>query len=115
MLELKLGFRESSHFMKSSNGLWRDELAGELPSGLAKEIDVFETEIALKKQGKIDDKVFAETRLRRGCYGQRYDNGRRHDGRATRELNYPSGSSQKARTRCGTPRACSVSRFRSAA
>jgi sulfite reductase (ferredoxin) len=56
----------------------------------AAEIDVFETEIALKKQGKIDDRVFAETRLRRGTYGQRYDNGHRHDGREARELRFPS-------------------------
>ena len=33
---------------------------------------------AKAKQGKIDEKVFAETRLRRGAYGQRYDNGQRH-------------------------------------
>jgi hypothetical protein len=25
----------------------------------------------------MDEKVFAETRLRRGVYGQRYDNGQR--------------------------------------
>ena len=34
----------------------------------------------LRRQGKIEDRVFAETRLRRGVYGQRYDNGQRHDG-----------------------------------
>jgi sulfite reductase (ferredoxin) len=61
-----------------------------MPPDLGKEIDIFETEIALKKQGKIDDKVFAETRLRRGAYGQRYDNGRRHDGRTERTLDYPT-------------------------
>src|SRR5437667_117026 len=42
-----------------------------------------------KKQGKIDEKVFAETRLRRGAYGQRYDNGQRHDGTKTQKLPYP--------------------------
>jgi sulfite reductase (ferredoxin) len=41
----------------------------------------------LRKQGKIDEKVFAETRLRRGIYGQRYDNGQRHDGRRLQKLN----------------------------
>jgi sulfite reductase (ferredoxin) len=81
--------------MKSSNGQWRDKVAGQMPEALAKEIDVFETEITLKQQGKIEDKVFAETRLRRGCYGQRYDNGQRHDGRVTRQLNYPAGNLMK--------------------
>ena len=66
--------------MKASNGLWRRVLIERMPGQLAKEMDIFENEIALKKQGKIDEKVFAETRLRRGAYGQRYDNGQRHDG-----------------------------------
>ena len=39
---------------------------------------------------KIDDKIFAETRLRKGVYGQRYDNAQRNDGEQTRELKYPS-------------------------
>ena len=60
-----------------------------MPADWAREIDIFETQIELKKQGKIDDKVFAETRLRRGTYGQRYDNGQRHDGVTTRSLQYP--------------------------
>jgi sulfite reductase (ferredoxin) len=81
--------------MKASNSLWKANILDRLPPDLGKEIDVFEAEIALKKQGRMDDKVFGETRLRRGCYGQRYDNGRRHDGRTTRELNYPSGELTK--------------------
>src|ERR1700761_3061534 len=81
--------------MKASNSLWRENILDEITPDLAKEIDVFETEIALKKQGKMDDKVFAETRLRRGCYGQRYDNGQRHDGHVTRQLNYPAGQLTK--------------------
>ncbi len=55
---------------------------------LAEEIDVFETQMALRRQGKLDEKIFAETRLRRGCYGQRYDNGHRHDGIQTQQLPY---------------------------
>ena len=66
--------------MKASNALWQERLAGKLPDVLAREIDIFETEIALRKQGKMDERLFAETRLRRGVYGQRYDNGQRHDG-----------------------------------
>ena len=76
--------------MKTSNSQWREQLSGKLPEALAQEIDIFETEIALRKQGKLDERVFAETRLRRGAYGQRYDNGLRHDGKQVQELPYPS-------------------------
>jgi sulfite reductase (ferredoxin) len=76
--------------MKASNTLWQEHLAGKLPEALAREIDIFETEIALRKQGKLDERVFAETRLRRGVYGQRYDNGQRHDGEKVQEMAYPS-------------------------
>ena len=76
--------------MKVSNREWRARLIDKMDPALAEEIDIFETEITLKKQGKIDDKVFAETRLRRGAYGQRYDNGKRHDGKVERTLDYPS-------------------------
>src|SRR5947199_9635897 len=75
--------------MKASNGEWKTLLAGKMPPHLATELDIFENEVALKKQGKIEDRVFAETRLRRGTYGQRYDNGRRHDGVAQQTLPYP--------------------------
>jgi sulfite reductase (ferredoxin) len=81
--------------MKVSNSGWRAKLGDQVPADWGKEIDIFETEIALKKQGKIDDKVFAETRLRRGAYGQRYDNGRRHDGVVERTLQYPDLESTK--------------------
>lgn len=53
-----------------------------------REIDVFETQLTLRREGRIDDKVFAETRLRRGAYGQRYDNGLRHDGREAQRLGF---------------------------
>ena len=68
---------------------WKVVLQDQMPDGWAEEIDVFDGQIELMKQGKIDEKVFAETRLRRGAYGQRYDNGQRHDGVETRALNYP--------------------------
>jgi len=67
---------------------WEEKLADRIDPQLAAEIDQFETEITLRKQGKLDEKVFAETRLRRGCYGQRYDNGHRHDGIRSQELHY---------------------------
>ena len=81
--------------MKASNSQWTKQLAGELPEYLAREIDIFEAEIALRKQGKLDERLFAETRLRRGAYGQRYDNGQRHNGKAVQRMEYPSGSLTK--------------------
>ncbi len=81
--------------MKASKILWKQNLSGKMPADLAREIDIFETEIELRKQGKIDEKLFAETRLRRGAYGQRYDNGQRHDGIQTRKLEFPSAGLTK--------------------
>src|SRR2546430_11488535 len=81
--------------MKVSNPLWKEKLAEQMPEALAREIDVFETEIALRKQGKLEERLFAETRLRRGAYGQRYDNGQRHNGKAVQEIAYPSGKLTK--------------------
>src|SRR4051794_5826367 len=69
---------------------WKDKLQGQIREDWAREIDQFEAQIELRKQGKIDEKVFAETRLRRGAYGQRYDNGQRHDGLKTQKLPYSS-------------------------
>ena len=74
---------------------WKEKLADEMTVDLAREIDVFETQIELKRQGKLDDKIFAETRLRRGAYGQRYDNGQRIDGTGTKGLPYPSADLTK--------------------
>src|ERR1700676_2687385 len=81
--------------MKVSNSQWATELAGKLPEAMAREIDIFDTEVALRKQGKIDERLFAETRLRRGTYGQRYDNGQRHNGKNVQEIAYPSGDLTK--------------------
>ena len=74
---------------------WKESLAQLIDPEIAREIDVFETQIELKKQGKVDDRLFNETRLRRGTYGQRYDNGQRYDGLITRQLQYPSGQLTK--------------------
>jgi sulfite reductase beta subunit-like hemoprotein/uncharacterized protein (UPF0332 family) len=81
--------------MKSSNPSWKEQLTGRMPEALAREIDHFETEIALRKQRKLDEKLFAETRLRRGAYGQRYDNGQRSDGQKVQKLNFPSADLTK--------------------
>src|SRR5688500_7425098 len=69
---------------------WKDKLAGVVPADWAKEIDSFETLMTLRKLGKAEEKLFAEARLRRGAYGQRYDNGKRNDGITTQELVYPN-------------------------
>ena len=65
---------------------WKEALADRMDPQWAEEIDAFESQLELRKQGKIEEKVFAETRLRRGVYGQRYDNGQRADGIAVRQL-----------------------------
>src|SRR5258706_6163413 len=65
---------------------WKETLADRMDPGWAEEIDQFEAQLQLRKKGKLDEKVVAETRLRRGVYGQRYDNGKRHDGIAERAL-----------------------------
>ena len=65
---------------------WKEKLGDKIANELGREIDIFEQQIELRRQGKIDEKVFAETRLRRGTYGQRYDNGQRHDGTRVQKL-----------------------------
>jgi sulfite reductase (ferredoxin) len=84
-----------AEIMKTSNSLWKERLDGQVPDTLAREIDIFETEITLRKQGKLEERLFAETRLRRGAYGQRYDNGQRNDGKKVQKLNFPSGDLTK--------------------
>src|SRR4051794_26882626 len=74
----------------TSRTTWKEMLAGRVPETLGREIDIFETQIELRKKGKIEEKLFAETRLRRGTYGQRYDNGQRHDGERPRTLAFPA-------------------------
>ncbi|HYO83687.1 MAG TPA: hypothetical protein VES20_19955 [Bryobacteraceae bacterium] len=89
--------------MKASNSEWKARLGNGVPEQFGREIDIYENEIFLKKQGKIDDKVFAETRLRRGSYGQRYDNGQRHDGKQSRKLSYPTPNTKGPGTMWDAP------------
>ncbi len=74
---------------------WKEQLGTRVPEKLGGEVDLFEGQIELKKEGKIDDKIFAETRLRRGVYGQRYDNGLRDDGTGQQPLHFPCGDLTK--------------------
>src|SRR5579859_5740144 len=87
--------RHLPNVMKCSNSLWKEKLEGKMLEDLAREIDIFETEITLRKQGKLEERLFAETRLRRGAYGQRYDNGQRNDGQKIQKLNFPSADLTK--------------------
>ena len=74
---------------------WKQALIGKISEDWAREIDIYETQIELRKKGKLEEKIFAETRLRRGVYGQRYDNGQRHDGENSQTLTYPCGELTK--------------------
>ncbi|RLB47964.1 MAG: nitrite/sulfite reductase, partial [Deltaproteobacteria bacterium] len=74
---------------------WKEQLGDRVPDQLAGEVDLFEGQIELKMQGKLDDKIFAEARLRRGVYGQRYDNGLRDDGTGQQTLTFPCGDLTK--------------------
>ncbi|MEM9569051.1 MAG: nitrite/sulfite reductase, partial [Cyanobacteria bacterium P01_E01_bin.34] len=75
---------------QNSSQSWKSLLGDKISERLADEIDTFESQMELRKQGKLDEKVFAELRLRRGAYGQRYDNGFRDDGQRSRELEFPN-------------------------
>ena len=82
---------------------WKEQLRDRMDPAWAEEIDVFEGQVELRKQGKIEEKVFAETRLRRGAYGQRYDNGRRSDGLQVRELSFPESPTKGPDTEWHAP------------
>ncbi len=68
---------------------WKELLGDQIPAQMAEEIDTFENQMELRKEGKLEEKVFAELRLRRGAYGQRYDNGTRNDGEKAQEIPFP--------------------------
>ena len=74
---------------------WKEKLGDKMDPEMGREVDIYETQMELRRQGKLDEKIFAETRLRRGVYGQRYDNGQRHDGIRSQELAYPSNGGTK--------------------
>src|SRR5215472_16714778 len=68
---------------------WRETVHGKIATALESEIDVFEAQIQARKRGEVEERVFAEIRLRRGAYGQRYDSIQ------TQTLPYPSSSLTK--------------------
>ena len=50
---------------------WKEKLDGQIQDEWGEGIDVFAQQMQLRRQGKLAEKIFAETRLRRGVYGQR--------------------------------------------
>ncbi|MBT4101390.1 MAG: nitrite/sulfite reductase [Gemmatimonadetes bacterium] len=86
-----------------SGRTWKQELGDRIPEDLGREIDIFETEIGLRSQNKLDEVLFAETRLRRGVYGQRYDNGQRFDGSQTQQLAFPDALTKGPNTAWHAP------------
>src|SRR5450432_3592319 len=74
---------------------WKEALDNQIPEERAHEIDIFDGQLQLRRQNKLDEKVFAETRLRWGAYGQRYDNGQRWDGLQTQALTYTNSDLTK--------------------
>ena len=42
---------------------WKEKLADRIASDLGEEIDIFETQIGLRKEDKLDEVIFAETPL----------------------------------------------------
>ncbi|MBT6177451.1 MAG: nitrite/sulfite reductase [Deltaproteobacteria bacterium] len=74
---------------------WKEKLGSQIQDDWGEEIDVFAQQMVLRRQGKLAEKIFAETRLRRGVYGQRYDNGKRNDGLQDRALAFPCGDATK--------------------
>ncbi|NJN72818.1 MAG: nitrite/sulfite reductase [Limnothrix sp. RL_2_0] len=73
----------------TTNKTWKDVLGDRISPQMAEEIDTFENQMVLRCQNKLDEKVFAELRLRRGAYGQRYDNGYRNDGEKSKAIPFP--------------------------
>lgn len=74
---------------------WKELLSKQIPEDHADLINNYETTMLLKREGKVEEKVFNEFRLRHGVYGQRYDNGQRHDGQASRKIPFPCGDTTK--------------------
>lgn len=76
--------------MTTETRTWKAALSDQIPPHMAEEIDTFENQMELRLQDKLEEKVFAELRLRRGAYGQRYDNGFRNDGVESVEIPFPN-------------------------
>ena len=67
---------------------WKEQLQGKIREDWGREIDNFEAQMPCGSRGRSKSGSLPRQRLRRGTYGQRYDNGRRHDGIAQQTLPY---------------------------
>jgi sulfite reductase (ferredoxin) len=67
---------------------WKEKLADKMDPQIAEEIDAFETQMAPRRTGKIETS-FCRNAFDEAC-GQRYDNGHRHDGIRTQQLDFMS-------------------------
>ena len=74
---------------------WSNLLTDRVEPARAEDIRTFERQLAARRDGRLDEQVFAELRLRQGVYGQRYDNGKRHDGTHARPIAFPCGDLMK--------------------
>lgn len=72
-----------------SADIWKNALDKHVTDEFKEFIENFETDLFFKKQKKIEDKLFAETRLRMGAYGQRYDNAKRSNGKESVPIPFP--------------------------
>lgn len=80
---------------ETANQFWKNKCVPIMEPDWASNIDAYEKELFLNRQGKIEDKIFAETRLRMGAYGQRYDNGTRNNGKDQVAIPFPDPQLKK--------------------
>ena len=84
---------------------WKEQLAARIPEDLRREIDVFESQMELRRQGKIDERVLR----RRVSAGAFTDSGTTTANDMTakglRSCGSVSQDTRKGRTPCGMPRA----------
>lgn len=80
---------------KDAMPTWKKRLHADILAEREEDIVAFERAMAARRAGRLDERLFAELRLRQGVYGQRYDNGTRHDGATARRIRYPCGDRTK--------------------
>ena len=81
--------------MKVSNAQWKEQLAGKLPEAFGARDRHFRNGDRAAKAGQAGRARVRRNAPARGTYGQRYDNGQRHDGKKVQEMAYPSGELTK--------------------
>jgi len=82
---------------------WSEKLKDSIPHAEEEDIKKFELQMDRCQKDQMELKVFAETRLRLGFYGQRYDNGQRYDGEETKKIPFISTSKKGHDTEWDAP------------